>query len=246
MQAQETLRKYFGHEAFRPGQEVMVNALTHHRDALGVMPTGAGKSMCYQVPALMLPGVAIVISPLISLMADQVAALKSAGVPAAYLNSSLTPRQMELAMQRARQGAYKSSTSPRSASKRPRFRRWRNPCRFLCLPWMRRTASPSGGRIFARCICASRISSIRCPPARSWVHSPRPQPSASGKISSAYCACKTRKRSRPALTARTSTSRSSAPKTAMLPSWTFSAGNAAKAASFTVQRAKRSNRSATS
>ena len=103
MQAQETLRKYFGHEAFRPGQEVMVNALTHHRDALGVMPTGAGKSMCYQVPALMLPGVAIVISPLISLMADQVAALKSAGVPAAYLNSSLTPRQMELAMQRARQ-----------------------------------------------------------------------------------------------------------------------------------------------
>ena len=107
MQAQETLRKYFGHEAFRPGQEVMVNALTHHRDALGVMPTGAGKSMCYQVPALMMPGVAIVISPLISLMADQVAALKSAGVPAAYLNSSLTPRQMDLAMQRARQGAYK-------------------------------------------------------------------------------------------------------------------------------------------
>ncbi len=85
MQAQETLRKYFGHEAFRPGQEVMVNALTHHRDALGVMPTGAGKSMCYQVPALMMPGVAIVISPLISLMADQVAALKkrgrSGGVP---------------------------------------------------------------------------------------------------------------------------------------------------------------------
>lgn len=107
MQAQETLRKYFGHEAFRPGQEVMVNALTHHRDALGVMPTGAGKSMCYQVPALMMPGVAIVISPLISLMADQVAALKSAGIPAAYLNSSLTPRQMDLAMQRARQGAYK-------------------------------------------------------------------------------------------------------------------------------------------
>ena len=109
MQAQETLRKYFGHEAFRPGQEVMVNALTHHRDALGVMPTGAGKSMCYQVPALMMPGVAIVISPLISLMADQVAALKSAGVPAAYLNSSLTPRQMDLAMQRSRQGAYKNN-----------------------------------------------------------------------------------------------------------------------------------------
>ena len=87
MQAQETLRKYFGHEAFRPGQEVMVNALTHHRDALGVMPTGAGKSMCYQVPALMMPGVAIVISPLISLMADQVAALKKRG------RSSCVPQQ---------------------------------------------------------------------------------------------------------------------------------------------------------
>ena len=107
MQAQETLRKYFGHEAFRPGQEVMVNALTHHRDALGVMPTGAGKSMCYQVPALMMPGVAIVISPLISLMADQVAALKSAGVPAAYLNSSLTPAQYSRALHNLSEGLYK-------------------------------------------------------------------------------------------------------------------------------------------
>lgn len=107
MEAREVLRRYFGHEAFRPGQETMVNALLEHRDALGVMPTGAGKSMCYQVPAMMLPGVTLVISPLISLMADQVAALKSAGIPAAYLNSSLTARQMELAMQRARQGAYK-------------------------------------------------------------------------------------------------------------------------------------------
>ncbi len=107
------LRRYFGHEEFRPGQETMVDALLSGRDALGVMPTGAGKSMCYQVPALMMegaagaPGVTLVISPLISLMADQVAALKSAGVPAAYLNSSLTPRQMDLALERAAQGAYK-------------------------------------------------------------------------------------------------------------------------------------------
>lgn len=101
------LQRYFGHDSFRPGQEALVDALLSGRDALGVMPTGAGKSVCYQVPALIFPGLTLVISPLISLMADQVAALKSAGIPAAYLNSSLTPRQFELAMQRARAGAYK-------------------------------------------------------------------------------------------------------------------------------------------
>ena len=107
MDKYEVLRHYFGHDGFRPGQETMVDALLSGRDALGVMPTGAGKSMCYQVPALMMEGITLVISPLISLMADQVAALKSAGVPAAYLNSTLTPRQMELALERAYQGAYK-------------------------------------------------------------------------------------------------------------------------------------------
>ena len=106
-QARQTLRHYFGHDSFRPGQEAMVDALLTERDALGVMPTGAGKSMCYQVPALIKEGITLVISPLISLMADQVAALKSAGVPAAYLNSTLTPRQMDLALERAYQGAYR-------------------------------------------------------------------------------------------------------------------------------------------
>ena len=103
----ETLRHYFGHDHFRPGQETMVDSLLQGRDALGVMPTGAGKSMCYQVPALMKEGITLVISPLISLMADQVAALKAAGVPAAYLNSTLTPRQMDIAIERAYQGMYK-------------------------------------------------------------------------------------------------------------------------------------------
>ena len=103
----QTLQHYFGHAGFRAGQEGMVDALLSGRDALGVMPTGAGKSMCYQVPALMLPGITLVISPLISLMADQVAALKAAGVAAAYLNSTLTPRQMEIALERAYQGWYK-------------------------------------------------------------------------------------------------------------------------------------------
>ncbi len=107
MDKYQVLRHYFGHDSFRAGQETMVDALLSGRDALGVMPTGAGKSMCYQVPALMTEGVTLVISPLISLMADQVAALKAAGVPAAYLNSALTPRQMDLAMERAMQGAYR-------------------------------------------------------------------------------------------------------------------------------------------
>ena len=107
MDKREALKRFFGHDAFRPGQEELVDALLSGRDALGVMPTGAGKSMCYQVPALVRTGIALVISPLISLMKDQVAALKSAGVPAAYLNSSLTPRQMDIAMERACQGAYR-------------------------------------------------------------------------------------------------------------------------------------------
>jgi len=107
MDKYEVLRHYFGHDSFRPGQETMVDALLAGRDALGVMPTGAGKSMCYQVPAMMLEGITLVISPLISLMADQVAALKAAGVPAAYLNSALTSRQMDIALERAYQGAYR-------------------------------------------------------------------------------------------------------------------------------------------
>ena len=105
MDSLTTLKQVFGYEAFRPGQETLVDALLSGRDALGVMPTGAGKSVCYQVPALMKDGTALVISPLISLMKDQVSALAAAGVPAAYLNSSLTQRQMDTALQRAREGA---------------------------------------------------------------------------------------------------------------------------------------------
>ena len=103
----EVLRTYFGHGEFREGQEALIDALLAGRDALGIMPTGGGKSVCYQVPAMMLPGTALVISPLISLMKDQVAALKAAGIPAAFLNSTLTPAQQGLALQRAREGQYK-------------------------------------------------------------------------------------------------------------------------------------------
>lgn len=88
MDSSAVLQKYFGHTAFRPGQERLVTGILSGRDALGIMPTGGGKSICYQVPALLLPGLTLVISPLISLMKDQVAALTAAGVDAAFLNSS--------------------------------------------------------------------------------------------------------------------------------------------------------------
>ena len=92
------LKQYFGFDSFRSGQENLIDALTSGRDVLGIMPTGSGKSICYQVPALMKDGVTIVISPLISLMKDQVQALNQAGVHAAYINSSLTDRQISKAL----------------------------------------------------------------------------------------------------------------------------------------------------
>ena len=107
MDKREALKTYFGHDDFRPGQEPLIDALLAGHDALGIMPTGAGKSMCYQIPALLQEGIALVVSPLISLMKDQVAALIASGVRAAYLNSSLTPGQMDRALDNARQGMYK-------------------------------------------------------------------------------------------------------------------------------------------
>ena len=101
------LKQYFGHASFRDGQEEIIDAIIGGRDVLGVMPTGGGKSLCYQVPALMLEGLAIVISPLISLMKDQVMALKNAGVNAAYINSSLSAEQMQAAYRGMRLGKYK-------------------------------------------------------------------------------------------------------------------------------------------
>lgn len=103
----DILRRYFGYTSFRLGQEEIVDALLTGRDALCVMPTGAGKSVCYQVPALLLPGITLVISPLISLMKDQVESLTQAGVHAAYLNSSLTPAQYSRALHNLSEGLYK-------------------------------------------------------------------------------------------------------------------------------------------
>ena len=104
--AKAALREHFGYEEFRPGQQGVVEAILAGRDALAVMPTGAGKSVCYQVPGIVLPGLALVVSPLVSLMGDQVRALLDAGVRGAYLNSTLTPGQQATVLRRALAGAY--------------------------------------------------------------------------------------------------------------------------------------------
>lgn len=101
------LKRHFGHSRFRQGQEQLIDAILSGHDVLGVMPTGGGKSVCYQVPALMMPGMTLVVSPLISLMKDQVAALKRAGAAAGFINSSLSGEQLKLVYERARQGAYR-------------------------------------------------------------------------------------------------------------------------------------------
>lgn len=103
----EVLRLVYGYDSFRPAQENIIDSILSGRDVLGVMPTGAGKSVCFQVPALMMDGITLVISPLISLMADQVTALVQAGVRAAYLNSSLTSGQQYTVMNNIRSGMYK-------------------------------------------------------------------------------------------------------------------------------------------
>lgn len=107
MTKEEILRQLYGYDSFRPGQEELIEAVLQGRDVFGIMPTGAGKSVCYQVPALLLPGITLVVSPLISLMKDQVTALNQMGIHAAYLNSSLTMNQYLKALQLAKRGQYK-------------------------------------------------------------------------------------------------------------------------------------------
>ena len=101
------LRQFFGFSAFRAGQQTLIDAVLSGRDALGVMPTGGGKSLCYELPALLLPGLTLVVSPLISLMKDQVMALRNAGIPAGCINSAMSMDELREAYRDARYGAYK-------------------------------------------------------------------------------------------------------------------------------------------
>lgn len=107
MESIDILKQYFGYDTFREGQRPLIDSVLKGRDVLGIMPTGAGKSMCFQIPALMMEGITLVISPLISLMKDQVGALNQAGVHAAFLNSSLTMGQYVKALRLAKEGRYK-------------------------------------------------------------------------------------------------------------------------------------------
>ena len=101
------MKKYFGYENFRSGQEDIINNILNNRDCLGIMPTGAGKSICYQIPAMMLPGVTIVISPLISLMKDQVDSLNQVGIPATFINSTLSSVEYEQTIHNVLYDVYK-------------------------------------------------------------------------------------------------------------------------------------------
>ncbi|MDD2620090.1 MAG: DEAD/DEAH box helicase, partial [Syntrophomonadaceae bacterium] len=103
----QLMKKYFGYAGYKDGQQDIINSIMNSHDTLVLMPTGGGKSLCYQLPALLLPGITLVISPLIALMKDQVDALDAQGIAASYINSSLSPGHVRTRLYQAAQGRYK-------------------------------------------------------------------------------------------------------------------------------------------
>ncbi len=183
--ARQVLADVFGFRDFRSHQADIIATVISGGDALALMPTGGGKSLCYQIPALVRPGTGIVVSPLIALMQDQVEALTQAGVKAAFLNSTLDYREQTALESRVAAGAPRSSstsrpsgccrTAPCACSPAPSCR---------CSPSTRRTASRSGGTTSAPNTASSRCSPSASPTCRA-SRSPPPPTSARARRSSA-------------------------------------------------------------
>ena len=186
----ETLKHYFGYDSLRPGQKELMDGILQGKDVLGIMPTGAGKSLCYQVPALMLEGITLVISPLISLMSDQVKALNQAGVHAAYINSSLTENQIRVALAYAAQGKYKIIYVAPERLNTARFLDFAYYADISMVTVDEAHCIPSGDRISGRAILKLLIFLQNCQTVRLSVHLPRPPQSASSRILPQVCICR--------------------------------------------------------
>ena len=171
MTAQDILKQYFGYDSFRPGQDELVRAILSGRDTLGIMPTGAGKSICYQVPAMLFPGLTLVISPLISLMKDQVGALVEAGVPAACINSAMSAEEFRDALYFAGRGQYKLLYVAPERLTAPSFLEFAKRVPIS----MKRTVSLNGDRIFVQATSKSSTFSPNCLSGRSFPRLRQPQ-----------------------------------------------------------------------
>lgn len=158
------LTRHFGFDRLRPGQEAVISRLLAGKSAAAIFPTGAGKSLCYQLPALALPHLTLVISPLLALMHDQLAFLRSKGIAAATLDSSQTAEESRRVMQQASDGKLKILMISVERLKNERFRRFIAhipPCH--CWWWTRPTASRSGATTFAPTTSSCRIIAVNWP-----------------------------------------------------------------------------------